>query len=466
MTSQVKNRAIKTWLLWIALYGTVLILGAFITSNYWIYIVGIVAVIVVFVVAYYSPKIGWALYVFSVMANGLVIDAQFGTIRPELIALPLLFIVWSRLKRSRGIGEAILNPTMVLFSAAVWLSTLVLSSMFVAPETYKSLWIALQIIVAFLTYLIVSDCSEKITLIRVGSYVIGVIAAFSVLGYAISNWIGVGNAYSFGVAVDGRLIGLSFEINVFAAQCVGWLALLFVSKDVRGRWVLPVSSVLVMSILLSGTRAAWIALAVLAVLCLRRWFGEAQFVRLALVAIPLSGVGFYVASSYSSVATNDFAWRMSNILNLSEGTGAYRLNIYNMALTDIDSISRLLFGSGANSFSQYHAIDATGVSAPYLSSVWPAVIYDAGIVGLMAFVLVFLFCIFRFRVGLYAAIVPGILLLCATTTNTTWFAFPWVIIALVEVRAQDKTEVGAGRLAGDMHTHSEVSKSSRREVHF
>ncbi|RRQ29218.1 O-antigen ligase domain-containing protein [Rhodococcus sp. Eu-32] len=432
------NLKVHSKLAWAAVYLLVLGAGAAVASSFWAAPIVVIVAGTVCFLSYLSPYIGWALYVFAIMANGLVVSAPFGTLRPEMLALPILILVCLKLRIVNcGVRGILYLPIGLCFFATLWLSITALSSAATAPESLRSLWITLQIVLAFITYALIANNAQKQQLIKTGSLVLGAIAALSLAGYFASKFLGVSRTVAPGVADDGRLIGFSFEVNIFAAQCIGWLALICVSQAALGRWLIPITSVLFVSCLLSGTRAAWVALVILAAVVGRRWLSESRILQICVALLGLLAFVGYL-SSYASTAssTDDIAWRISNILNTSQGTGGYRLDIYETAISDITSLHRFLFGSGANSFSQYHLMDSTNVGTPYLSSVWPAVLYDSGVVGLIAFIAVMVLCVRRFELGLKSAIVPLVLLICATTTNITWFAFFWIILGLVATQKQ------------------------------
>jgi hypothetical protein len=263
---------------------------------------------------------------------------------------------------------------------------------------------------------------------------IGLLAIFSILGWA-TNLLAGSAASPFGVADDGRLVGLSFETNIFASQIACWLAVMYVMRGQltpgERRLVIP----LVLAVTLAETRAAWLALIALFLVILwehrRGW--SAAIVTCGLMAAAGAGTLTALAPQLTTTGSPDgFWWRLTHILDTTQGTGAYRVGIYRVAIADIDSVHRLLFGAGPNSFSQFHLIDSTGTAAPYLSNVWLAMVYDTGIVGLLLFLAVVLGAISGLHVlGVGRWAVPISLLLCASATNLFWFQYAWVCLALV-----------------------------------
>jgi len=215
---------------------------------------------------------------------------------------------------------------------------------------------------------------------------------------------------------------------------VGWLAVASRWWGSLPRTVRFLNLVLGVAVILAGTRAAWIALAVLiAVVGLEsssrslKWiWGLAAGVVGLLVLLP--------SLSQTIEDKNSLAWRLGNLLSTDEGTGAYRAGIYETALSDIDTIGRAIAGSGMNSFSQFHLLDPTGVSASYLSSIWIAVYYDTGIIGFILFFGLLVSIVISRKNLRDGVIVLTVLLICASATNLVWFQYPWIYLGLLSTR--------------------------------
>jgi hypothetical protein len=262
----------------------------------------------------------------------------------------------------------------------------------------------------------------------------GLLAIFSIFGWA-TNLLAGSAASAFGVADDGRLIGLSFETNIFASQVACWLAVMYVMRGQltpgERRLVIP----LVLAVTLAETRAAWLALIAVFLVILWEHRRSLSGAVVTCGVIAAAGAGALTARDPHLTTTGSadgFWWRLTHILDTTQGTGAYRVGIYRAAIADMDSVHHMLFGTGPNSFSQFHLIDSTGVGAPYLSSVWVAMVYDTGIVGLLLFLAVVLGAVSGLQVlGVGRWAVPISLLLCASATNLFWFQYAWVCLALV-----------------------------------
>lgn len=391
------------------------------------------------IVAFRHPNVAWALYFLSISATGFVFEVGPAKVRAEMLALPLLIICLVNLRansRVRNVRSGLSSLGYLL--AVAYFLWAAITTLLNAPTPAPSLWILLQIMTGFAAFawLRIAD-DQKIRMVQIGSLVLGAVAALSVLSLLGRSFAGLPPSLSLGVAADGRLIGFSFETNIFASQCVGWLA-------VASRWWgrLPRTArffniVLGLAVILAGTRAAWIALTVLLVLVGLESSRRSLKWIWGLVAAAIALLVLLPTLSQTIEDKNSLAWRLGNLLSTDEGTGAYRAGIYETALSDIDTIGRAIAGSGMNSFSQFHLLDPTGVSASYLSSIWIAVFYDTGIIGFVLFFgLLVSIAVSRknFRDGM---IVLAVLLICASATNLVWFQYPWVYLGLLSARVFD-----------------------------
>jgi hypothetical protein len=389
------------------------------------------------------------IYLAAVAATGMGVTLGAAFVRADLMVLPILFIVVRRpisgpnlratASRASGVRRTISLPAVGYF----WIGCTALSSLFIAPVPSKSLWVTVQIACAVAVYALVSHRNDiKRRIVCIGTWVLGLISLVSILGFLAVEFGNIPSKNVIGVEPDGRLIGLSFEVNAFAAQSVCWLAVMFVWRRRLNRIHAALAILIGIAVILAATRAAWVALAFLIFLLIigAMISGRRPSLYLAIPGLALL-ITYGLAGGIQAQNRGDIAWRLLNVFNTSEGTGAYRKDIYEVALSDTNqTVFRLLFGSGANSFSQYHVVDSTGVGAPYLSSVWIAVIYDSGVVGFVLFVAMLVACILRCKNRSNAVVVLICLLICATTTNMIWFAFFWIYLALVPVSSRYATE--------------------------
>jgi len=396
-------------------------------------LIGLAAAIVL-AIAISSVRASWAMYFVAISLSGMSVAAGPTSIRPETLAIPLLFLACAR--SWPGTAKSWRDANVATYFVAAIFSVLAISSSaLAAPQPAPSLWIALQLMLGIAAYLIVNPVEEaKRSMVLIGTAVVGGIAAISLLSYVGRMFVGLPVEVTPGVALDNRLIGFSLETNLFASQSVGWLAVMFCWRKSLPTWSKWMAAVITLAVLASGTRAAWIALVViLAAIVWTNWRRSRYFIPVTSIAGVLFAV--VITSSFANYDPNDktsLQWRLLHLLDTDSGTGAYRANIYETAISDIDTPVRWLFGTGMNSYSQFHLLDATGVTSAYLSSIWYELLYDVGLIGLAVFVTLM---IVIWRRGHPAGLVLLVtLLLCATSTNLFWLTFPWISLALIPGR--------------------------------
>lgn len=388
-----------------------------------------------------SVRLAWALYFLSICLTGVTTSVGSATVRPEHFGLALLFIVSARAWPSLDHSTPKLIPVATLVISGAFVALAVVTSAANAPDPLKSIWIALQIALGIVAYFALTKSSaSRLDMVKIGTVVIGCIAALSVVSYLGRTYLGLPASLTPGVAADSRLIGFSFETNIFATQCVGWLAVMYCWRQSLSRSSLWGAGILVLAVALAGTRSAWIGLGILIVVMVAtKWRRSPAFIPIiaATAAVSLLAVALLPAPTGGAVeSSNSLSWRLGHLLDTQSGTGAYRADIFKTALADIDTLARWLFGSGLNSFSQFHERDTTNTGRPYLSSVWYAMLYDVGLVGLVLFVVLLVVMAFRNHRRLDAFIVLSILLVCSSATNSFWMTFTWIYLALIPLHAK------------------------------
>lgn len=385
--------------------------------------IGIVSLALLYL-AWSRPLLGWGIAFICITATGISVDV--GGARVRLEVLGLLFLILAT--RTRGLSRN--RNGIILFFAAIYLAISLIASAILAPIPAQSIWIWVQVAIAIGSFFIIRSSNiDKMAFIYVGTKILTLVTTLSIVG-AISLALGLPAVFHVGVEQDGRLIGLSIESNIFASQLIGWICLLF------GCWKsiklsAKISSViLIIGVILAGTRSAWLAMIIVLAVFLIRRFAANMFAHiLVLISVAVILIVWPIVKHQSSDPTS-LSWRLMNILDLESGTGAYRVDIWTTALEDIDSFQRGLIGTGMNSYSQYHPIDATGVYESYLSNVWLATYYDSGWIGLAFFSFMLLAILIYSSRKFSTLLVMGALMICATATNSIWFLYPWIYFAI------------------------------------
>ena len=369
-----------------------------------------------------SIRWAWCIYFSALCANGLQFTVSNITVRPEYIATPLFLVALytytcrepdARSRSPFTAGLAIGSIGVVAVGVA--------SSMLFAPDTAASLRMAVQLIAALIVVVPLTRVAlDHRFVVLSGTAILSAISAFSVVGFLLDP--------------STRVDGLAFEYNIMGCLCAGWIGLLYYfagDRAVVTRQVLVLAAPIPVALILTTTRAAWIALAFIGVCVMAR--NAARYpvaVVSSLVASTLAVA--YLHEVYYRVGDADtFLWRVVHVIDTESGTGAYRLQLWNIAIDQITARDwSAPIGTGFNSFSQFNPVDPTNVGAAYLSSMWLTLIYDVGFVGFAFFAVlaVSLFLAVKFKsraIPLFAA-----LAICTSVTNVIWFAFPWVFMAL------------------------------------
>ncbi|UVJ38739.1 O-antigen ligase family protein [Arthrobacter sp. CJ23] len=382
----------------------------------------------------------WVVVFLGATVNGISINLGFLTVRPEHLtaAVFLILIYHMRLSIPAAVQKSRVPLICLASGFILWAAVVSLGS----PNPAASLWIVLQYalgIVWLLPFATVSDA--KLTLVRAGTYIFACVTLLSLISYAART---LGSGSLLGVSpVSGRLQGFSFEPNIFASQAVVWLGVLYFWRSSLCRLDKIASAVIVVGVLFAGTRSAWLAAVAVVALgllnVLRR--GSARSVLLGGV-IGIVGVAapFLISTlAAAGVLGTEITYRLQNLLESDSGTGAYRIDNFELAFGDLSSWDAWWVGLGANSFSQYHAIDSTGTGPAYLGSLWITLVYDSGFIGLALFLGLF-FALWRLTerrpesLAVFVAIA-----ICAAFTNFLWFQYAWLSLAMVVGRA-DQTD--------------------------
>lgn len=235
-----------------------------------------------------------------------------------------------------------------------------------------------------------------------------------------------------------RLQGFFVEPNLYAAFLTLVAAMLYAwNKVVRPRLYWTFMGMGGFSIYLTFTRVAWVAFAVVLTASLLRTLRR----RPLLLSVAVVGLVFvFVFATMGNQQGQDSrsgdplfdatVGRITGLFNTAQGTGYTRVLTIESALSDLTTTGAWWTGFGLNGYSQVHDTGVTSWAAPYLPTLWIAIFYDGGIVAGVSFVIaVTLFWLASRRSR--GTIFFASFVLLAGATNNVWFAFPWVLGAIV-----------------------------------
>lgn len=374
----------------------------------------------------------WSIVFIGATLNGLSVQVGGLSLRPEHLGVLIFVIMVYQMRKFRpAISQ---QPSPVLIGAGgafiLWSAVVSLGS----PSPAASLWIVLQYAlgIAWLLPFMFYPALRR-PLVMSGTYILAGVTALSLVGYA---GLSMGLPGLPGVSpVSGRLQGFSFEPNIFASQAVVWLSVMYYWRRSLNRLEMVAGGVIVLGVLFAGTRSAWLALLAIGALALlnlvRRKSPWSMVVAGLLGCVGIAGPFLISTLASTGLLGPEITYRLLNLLESDAGTGAYRIDNYELAFADLKMWDSWGTGLGANTFSQYHTIDSTGSEPAYLGSLWVTLIYDSGFVGLGLFLIMYV-AIWREserRMEVLAVLLA--IAICAAFTNFLWFQYAWLSIAMV-----------------------------------
>ncbi|UKA48937.1 O-antigen ligase family protein [Arthrobacter sp. FW305-123] len=379
----------------------------------------------------------WTIVFAGATANGISIDLGFLAVRPEHLSLAVFVIMLYHMRKDIASAESRKSRLPVIFLGSgfvFWAAIVSLSS----PAPAASLWIVLQYALGILCLIPFAALgAQKDKLVKAGTFVFASVTLVSLVSY-IGRAIGLN--FTFGVSqVSGRIQGFSFEPNIFASQAVVWLGVLYFWRRSLSRLDQFAATVIVVGVLFAGTRSAWLALVAIVALgvlnVLRRGSARSVFVGGAIGVVGVATPFVISTLASAGILGSEITYRLNNLLESDSGTGAYRIDNFEVAFSDLHTWDSWWTGLGANSFSQYHTMDSTGTGPAYLGSLWITLVYDSGFIGLALFcgLLIAIWRLSERRAESLAVFVA--IAICAAFTNFLWFQYAWLSLAMVVGRS-------------------------------
>ena len=349
----------------------------------------------------------------------------------------------------------------------------IVSSYLYSPEldktkSYQSCFLfALYISMYFFTVNVLAERKELIKKIPFLLVAVGILQALYSLaallllsGGFIIFGVSRSQKPSLGISVNGGFQ----ESNIFAAFIVVVTLMLLAHIIARSRWqkglrLYAALALVILILLLTFTRAAWISFAVVALMTLfvlrprTNIFNPrsltvitAVVVFFILVALP---IGNYT-SSFTGGSVTGISERIGNLINFSEGSGAGRLEVQTRAIQKWQKSP--ILGNGTFAF----PAEETGTAAhgSWLYSSLIQSLHDTGVVG---FVFLLWIYIGGLVVGIrgylqcktifWKATLAGgtlgwlALIIASQASSFMWLSFPWIFLGVMVAWAKQAPEL-------------------------
>jgi hypothetical protein len=276
---------------------------------------------------------------------------------------------------------------------------------------------------------------------------------------AMATWVyaeATGGSFAVARGLDNpapAAYALAYEPNVLAGILVlSVIALTCGPRGPRRRTHVLAAGLAILAIPATQTRAAVAALAVaFLIVGVQRRAGA---IRRALVRITAGATVVLVAAvTAGAFDPGPLLNKFRAIADLQSGNGAYRLNLYKLAMNDLDSAGDWVFGLGVNSFSLMHldpSRPGSGIPA-YLSNLPLQIVHDTGLVGVLLIGALVAQLWWRARHSVAALPMLTAFFIISLSTSPFWFASTWLFAGLAASRVQVRrrsTGPGTGTTAG------------------
>jgi hypothetical protein len=407
------------------------------------------------------PGAAFGVLLLLAVSSGVTLELPPGTMRleqPGILAVGLALLLRRRVAVDRP------APILVLIglAALAYVAVLAASSALLAPEPMKSLlmtgWTGLSIVGGALAYILLRrDPAAGARWLLIAALVTAVAGTLNGLLY----WL-FGPAWH--LAIQGaygplpKVTAFAWEPNLYAsllAATMPFAAAPLIAQPTRR--TVAILALVLLAMALAMTRGAYLGMAAgtVALLGLAAWRTRA-FSRVALVGLMIgtftaAGIGLYavtmphpgivarVLSPSDVLSGSPFPSTVPAAVEEYPDTVRYRLERVPVAINDL--IRSPLIGLGAASFGQRHLDPSRPGMPDYIAILAVAALYEAGVIGAGALVLLFaLVAVALLRAlaaspelhdaamtAAYAAAVVT-LLVAYQATNAIHFALNWLLI--------------------------------------
>jgi hypothetical protein len=371
------------------------------------------------------------LVVGATFLSRLAVDISGINVRPEHVVSGMLILRF--LIRPPTMGSHIrrrLAPILLILLLWNFVATALM-----APSVAKSATILGWLALDYAALLALTGYGRhKALALRAGS-IFAILNAFcAVLAYSLA---GLGGP-QFGVQVDPAYGGFaayvfSYEANILAVFLALWGIIIALGYSGLSRiWVAVSYIIFPCALIATQTRAAVLAY-IIGILLIAATRGIRTMASVAAATLVMSGLIIAVLPS-APASVQATVGKMSQLTNLTTGTGQDRTSSWKLALGDLSSPQEWVLGLGTNTYGQRHNdLTQPKLDLPsYLGNLPLTVLYDTGIVGVFLFAW---FCVAVYRFALIrsqsrVAILPLSVayLVTSLATSSFWLLGTWIFI--------------------------------------
>ena len=412
--------------------------------------------IVIFVGADYRR--GWTILFFVSTISAIKVNSGTVNIRPDQLVFIWVLFVWLG---SFALGKVRLHHTPLLIPVIGTLAVNLLFSYWYSPDkgfSYQScVLLAIYLLMFILTVNILGNDVRLLKSTPIMLVVIGVFQAmYGLIAVALNN-AGIDIK---GVTITTTGVGIAAsggfeEANVLAAflSIVALILLAHVSLKSewqrRGPYVYVGLALVLMALLLTYTRAAWIGF-VLGSLCLLVLFRPSRnIINLRSLALLIGLVVVFVVvgvplGNYISATTGGeqggLTERISNLTNFAEGSGQGRAEIEALAISRWEENPLL----GRGTFSMPRTELTRIAQGGWLYSSIVQSLHDTGLLGTIFLVWIYIGGVIigikgylksstRFWKATMAGVTLGwgALAIASQASSSAWLAFSWIYLGLL-----------------------------------
>lgn len=391
-----------------------------------------------------------------------------------LVVVLLLVLISNRLISSKRFYIDTPGKILILL-----LFSNLISSLINAPSLKNSLLQLLNLASAWFAYFIIInflDNNEKINrFIKHIFYSSIIFISYGLLAFVLSK---------FGVEILGVNSDITYKLNPYIAYGIqgtmrepniyGNYSMIFFIISF-GFWLLPQHSNLskgfiytmilisFLGTLLSFTRGAWIGalVGILAILFYSKKLkgGSIQYVKFFVFIFAI--VIFTSYYTYDFINKNYFDYKILNLVDFSEGSGAYRIRTFMLALDDIEQ--KPILGWGTYSFTDIYSLGySTQGHGEWIPNFLLLSLHDTGLIGLFLtisfFIIIFkksfksitFFMVKDNYYALYLLIflcsLIGIIVAFQTSSGLS-LVYPWLLIGVISAINRHFSAVTANHIS-------------------